>query len=262
MAYGLTPYDKKRYKQSKRRRRQAYFQEKTGRIIPAYNRKRNIFILIISLLLTAGLIIGFCLAVNYYSEQGKITENEPKISQEEILLSVVNKRNTLESDYVPETVEIQDIKVARVASTDLEKILKEADAQGHKITLASGYISFEQQQSLYEEKLTEYLANPNYTEVRAEAAASNEVPPGGMSEAQTGLLLELVAEDSAAQQWLENNCVYYGFVLRYPENKKEITSKEYNPSLFRYTGVENALKMRSYDMCLDEYDEYIKAQSD
>ncbi len=262
MAYGLTPYDKKRYKQSKRRRRQAYFQEKTGRIIPAYNRKRNIFILIIALLLTAGLIVGFCFAVNYYSEQGKIIDDEIQISQEEILLSVVNKRNPLESDYVPETVKVQGVEIAQVAVTDLEEMLKEANAQGYKITLVSGYVSFEKQQSMYEEKLAQYLQNPDYTEVRAEAAAANEVPPAGMSEAQTGLLLELNAEDSAAQQWLENNCVYYGFVLRYPKNKKEITSKEYNPSLFRYTGVENALKMRSYDMCLDEYDEYIEAQLD
>lgn len=260
MAYGLTPYDKKRYKQSKKRRRQAYFEEKTGRIIPAANRKRNILILSISLLITAGVIVGYVFAVNFYSERGKIKDNEAEISQEEILLSVVNKRNPLESNYVPVTVKVQGTEVAQIAATNLEDMLKEAKNQGHKITIESGYVSFENQQRMYEEKLAEYLQNPDYTEVRAEAAASNEVPQGGMSEAQTGLLAGFNAEDSAAQQWLENNCVYYGFVLRYPKNKKEITSKEYNPSLFRYTGTENALKMRSYDMCLEEYDEYIDAQ--
>ena len=262
MAYGLTPYDKKRYKQSKRRRRQAYYEEKTGRIIPASTKKRNIFILIITLLLTAGLIIGFSFAISLYSGQKKTSYSEKQISQKEILLSVINKRNPLQNDYVPVTARVSKVEVAQITATDLEAMLKDAEKQGYEITLTSGYVSYEQQQSMYEEKLAQYLQSSDYTEVRAEAAAASEEPPGGMSEAQTGLLLEINAEDSAAQQWLENNCVYYGFVLRYPENKKEITSKEYNPSLFRYTGVENALKMRSYDMCLDEYNEYIEAQQD
>lgn len=262
MAYGLTPYDKKRYKQSKKRRRQAYFEEKTGRIIPAANRKRNIFIFIISLLVTAGMIVGFCFAVNYYTEQGKVSDKNTQNSQKEIFLSVVNKRNPLGSDYKPETVKIQGIEVAKIAETDLEKMFREAEKQGVKIVLTKGYISFEEQQSLYEKRLAQYLANPDYTEVRAEATAANEVPPGGMSEAQTGLVLEFSVQDSTAQQWLENNCVYYGFVLRYPNNKKAITLKDYNPSVFRYTGVENALKMRSFDMSIEEYSEYIEAQLD
>jgi D-alanyl-D-alanine carboxypeptidase len=262
MAYGLTPYDKKRYKQSKKRRRQAYFEEKTGKIIPAANRKRNIIILIISLLLTAGMIVGFCFAVNYYTEQGKVADKNTQNSQKEIFLSVVNKRKPLEKDYVPDTVKVQGTEVAQVVKTDLENMLKDAEKQGIKISLTGGYISFEEQQSMYEERFAQYLANPDYTEVRAEAAAANEIPPGGMSESQTGLLFEFKSENSTAQQWLENNCVYYGFVLRYPKNKKTITSKEYNPSLFRYTGAENALKMRSFDMCLEEYNEYIQAQLD
>ena len=261
MAYGLTPYDKKRYKQSKKRRRQAYYEEKTGRIIPASNRKRKVFIFMLSLLITTGAVVGLWFAVKYFITNGSIADTDFQNSNKEILLSVVNKRDPLESSFVPETQTVNDIEVAEVAATDLEEMLEAAANQNITLALKSGYVSYEEQQVLYENKLAEYQSNPDFTQVRAEAAAANEVPPGGMSESQTGLLVEFDVTDDEERQWLENNCVYYGFVLRYPKNKEEITSKEYNASLYRYTGKENSVKMRSFGMCLEEYNEYISAQN-
>ena len=50
----------------------------------------------------------------------------------------------------------------------------------------------------------------------------------------------------------------YGFILRYPTNKKEITKVNYEPWHYRYVGIENAKFMKEKDFCLEEYIEYLK----
>ena len=52
----------------------------------------------------------------------------------------------------------------------------------------------------------------------------------------------------------------YGFVLRYPEDKEDITGIMYEPWHFRYVGVEHAKKMNELHMCLEEYIEYVRSQ--
>ncbi len=62
-------------------------------------------------------------------------------------------------------------------------------------------------------------------------------------------------------KWLVKNCVNYGFILRFPDNKTQVTGMAYDPHHFRYVGQEHAVKMREYGMCLEEYASYIKQQS-
>ena len=92
-------------------------------------------------------------------------------------------------------------------------------------------------------------------EARAEALKLVAVP--GTSEHQLGLALDIISEtdedDTATWQWLNENCWRYGFILRYPEEKIQITGITYEPWHFRYVGVEAAQEITEQGITLEEY---------
>lgn len=79
----------------------------------------------------------------------------------------------------------------------------------------------------------------------------------GMSEHQTGLAVDINSqsgEDSSVlYRWLQDYSCNYGFVLRYPEDKIEITGISYEPWHYRYVGIDAAKVMKDKDICLEEY---------
>ena len=60
-------------------------------------------------------------------------------------------------------------------------------------------------------------------------------------------------ESAIVWDWLMNHCYEYGFILRYPEDKTEITGIDYEPWHYRYVGRENAQKIQESGQCLEEY---------
>lgn len=93
----------------------------------------------------------------------------------------------------------------------------------------------------------------------------------GTSDHQTGLVVDLVQTslpnkylhliqefgDTEAGKWLEENCTRFGFILRFPEDKEDITGIIYEPWHFRFVGKTHAEKMHELGMCLEEYIEYL-----
>ena len=85
----------------------------------------------------------------------------------------------------------------------------------------------------------------------------------GTSEHQTGLAVDIVdtsyqildegQENTPVQQWLMAHCAEYGFILRYPTDKSEITGVGYEPWHYRYVGVEAAREIMANGLCLEEY---------
>ena len=85
----------------------------------------------------------------------------------------------------------------------------------------------------------------------------------GTSEHEIGLAVDIVdvnyqllddeQENTGTQQWLMKNCWKYGFILRYPQNKKDITGVIYEPWHYRYVGRKNAKKIMKQGLCLEEY---------
>lgn len=65
-------------------------------------------------------------------------------------------------------------------------------------------------------------------------------------------------EETQVQKWLIEHCTDYGFILRYPTDKKEITKINYEPWHYRYVGVENAKFMKEKNFCLEEFIAYLK----
>lgn len=135
---------------------------------------------------------------------------------------------------------------------------------GVNIYSISAYRSYSRQQELYKQRIQRFI-NQGYSEEEATEKAGTIVAVPGTSEHQVGLAIDFNSveqsfENTKAGKWLAANCTDYGFVLRYPTDKTEITGIIYEPWHFRFVGVKHAKKMAELDMCLEEYVEYLKAQ--
>lgn len=89
--------------------------------------------------------------------------------------------------------------------------------------------------------------------------------PGGHSEHQTGLALDIGVttgklKGTDAAKWLEKNAPTYGFVLRYPAHKVDVTDIEFEPWHFRYVGLPHSFIMQEQDFVLEEYLEYVQSE--
>lgn len=254
---GLSPNEQKRYRESKRRRRQALAAEQTG-VIKPFKRSFKAPLIILCSIAAAALLA--CAAV--YFIWGKAPADKDRGAAENtadasLLLRVVNRQNPLDSGFVPQLADFDGFKVSALMVSDLTDFASTARGQGIELKLTSAYISYDEQQRLYENILSQFENDPSYTKVRAEAAAQRLVPQAGASEAQTGLLAAFDLSDVHTSAFVERQCVDYGFVLRYPEGKEDYTHMAADKTLYRYVGRETALKLRSYDMCLEEYIDFI-----
>ena len=235
MSGGFTPFDKNSYRESKRRRKQALIEERTGRILPVSNpRRRYIALVCIGVILVAAIAFG--------------------------IFSIL-KSNPLDKDYVPDLETVNGFRVNRDALKPLENLLKASKENGTELKIKTAYVSYDEQEERFQSELQKMLQSSKYTTVRAEAEVLKTTPHGGQSESQTGLLVEFDFSNSGSKAFLERNCVEYGFVQRYTESKISVTRMNPSDSLYRYVGIENAKRMRSYGMCLEEYKSYLQKQA-
>lgn len=159
----------------------------------------------------------------------------------------VNKEYSLPEDYRPE-----DHPEARAHFNEMKDAIQKE--LGKAISVASGFRTYDYQNDLYEgyvDRLGE-----DYTEI------SSAQP--GHSEHQTGLAYDIRGEDDNAvinkefdatpeAQWLAKNAHKYGFILRYPKEKEQITQYMYESWHYRYVGVRVATEMAEDGKCLEEY---------
>lgn len=186
---------------------------------------------------------------------------------EEWQLLLVNPWKALPEGY---TVELKKLRnghaVDARAYPDLQRMLDDCRAAGLRPLICSSYRSQETQQRLYENKIRRLMRKGlSREEATAQAGAVVAVP--GTSEHQTGLAVDLVdksyqhLDDAQAstevQQWLMENSWKYGFVLRYPAEKSDVTGIIYEPWHYRYVGETAAREMRELGLCLEEYIEWL-----
>lgn len=186
------------------------------------------------------------------------------------LMMLVNRNNTLSSDYVPDELVLSEIDfVSYIETRYLAKSTAEAAkamfeaAKEDGITLlgASGYRSYEVQESLYNSRVV--------NEGQEEADRYTAKP--GQSEHQTGLALDILSEDyqdmddnfdsTEAYAWLKENCYKYGFILRYMKGKENITGFLYEPWHYRYIGnSEVAKEIMDRNLTFEQYIEELDAK--
>lgn len=256
----MASYDKKSYRESKRRRKQAMRQSETGIIKPYRRSKKPLFLLLGAAVLCVALAAGFILFRTETVRQETYRQSLRILSDAE-RLRPVNRSNPMDKDEVPPLTDFDGVKVHFAVADSLRELCDAAKAQGITLTVMRGYVSFEEQKKLYEDNLALFVKNPAYTQVRAQAAAQRVVPEAGCSEAQTGLYVEFDLSQPRAKAFAERACIHYGFIRRYEKNKEDITHMQANDAAYRYVGKEDAAKMRAFDMCLEEYKEYVDSQT-
>ena len=126
---GLSPYDKKRYKESKRRRRQAILQSETGYIVPYRRSKKPLVIGICALAIAmiAAVVIAIVSACNSKPVSSASVSNEIESGDR---LRVVNRANRLDEDYKPSLVSINGVEVHKGIADALEQLTKAAAEKG------------------------------------------------------------------------------------------------------------------------------------
>ena len=153
---------------------------------------------------------------------------------------IVNKKYSLPKDYNPGN-NSEAIKA-------LKNMQSEASSLGLNLGLLSGFRSYESQVSIYN----------NYVSKYGQSLTDTFSARPGNSEHQTGLAFDIgQISDSFGEtksgKWLAENCHLYGFIIRYPKGKQNITGYKYEPWHVRYLGVDIATKVKNSGLTLEEY---------
>ncbi len=179
-------------------------------------------------------------------------------------LILVNKTNrapsvpvTLVKPDVPPTRDIfsENIYMRPEAAHALEALFAGASRDGITLYATSGFRSYGVQQSIYNRKV----------QSMGETAANRIVAKPGYSEHQTGLAMDVEGEstrdvglveafgESPEGIWLAAHCHEYGFIIRYPKDKTDITGYAYEPWHVRYVGIEAAREITDLGVTFEEY---------
>jgi D-alanyl-D-alanine carboxypeptidase len=187
------------------------------------------------------------------------------IAKPESITALVNKQNKLPEDYNPADLVYPDVrftfteksdkrKLRKEAATALEKLFAGAEKDDIYLAGVSAYRSHSTQKSLFER----YVKRDGLEKARTYSAYP------GTSEHETGLAIDVSGSDgkcAAADcfgntkeaKWLAEHAHEYGFIIRYPKGKEDITGYQYEPWHLRYVGVDIAGDIHESGETLEEY---------
>ena len=255
------------------------------------SRLKRMFIMGLVLGAAAGILFTVLIAngiisdkeAKYISENADLTEENKTLKQQvnkqnavensaELLasdaenwaLALVNEEHPLDTSYEPaQLTEVESERSVDSRIVDaLNQMLDDAQAEGLSMYVASAYRSYDDQRTVFNETMQDWI-NQGYTPLNAYDETKKSVAVPGTSEHATGLCVDIIASyyqelddaqgDTAEQQWLMEHCWEYGFILRYPEDKADITGIIYEPWHYRYVGAEAAKEIHEQDLTLEEY---------
>ena len=176
---------------------------------------------------------------------------------------LVNPWNPLPDGYSTRLVSVAEGYQADYRVKDaLDAMLTDCRKAGYNPVICSAYRTVARQQTLFENEVKEFMSY-GYDRTAAEEYASKWVARPGTSEHHTGLAFDIVSggyqsldrtqEETPEQRWLMENCYKYGFILRYPDNKTDITGINYEPWHYRYVGLDIATEIYRRGITLEEY---------
>ena len=172
---------------------------------------------------------------------------------------LVNKNHIIPDDYEVELTTLSNgVQVDSRIYPELQRMFDDMRSEGVYPVVGEGYRSHEQQKQMMQDKIDAYRAE-GYSKVVAKHQAKKYVAKPGYSEHELGIALDINASADSetthdeVYQWLYNNAYKYGFILRYPEGKEDITGIDYEPWHYRYVGKEAALEIYESGLTLEEY---------
>lgn len=181
-------------------------------------------------------------------------------------LTLVNFEHPLDETFKPSKLaEVNNGYIAdkRIADATKKMIADARSKDNVRIIALSAYRDYDYQMELFENKVIRLQQEKGYSVDKAREEAKTVVAYPGTSEHQLGLALDLVdarhvkldesQENTAAYKWLYEHCHEYGFIVRYPNGKTDITGIIYEPWHFRYVGIEAATYIMENNLTLEEY---------
>ena len=252
-------------------------EEQTGRRrMKKCRRTVKLFIYVgIIMIGTGSFIVGTKLGMEGVKEEKQLIFVEEEVSELQVSVMeeedsqtteiiLVNKENPLPDDYEVTLLTLPD-KVNRAAIEAYDPLCAMLEAgrkEGLHFEVCSSYRDIERQRELFEEDVRLLMQSGySYAEAYEETARETMLP--GCSEHSTGLAFDIVAldyqlldarqEKTAENIWLQEHCAEYGFILRYPKGKEDITSITYESWHFRYVGIEAARYIMENGITLEEY---------
>lgn len=190
----------------------------------------------------------------------------------EWMIILVNTEHPLAAEIGFEQDKVAGYIIDARIKDDLTAMIAAAKDDGVIIYPCSAYRSIDKQTYLFNRKIKQYQ-NAGYSYEEAYNIAKTIVAVPGTSEHHTGLALDLITpgyqqlddgfEQTKAFGWLNEHSAEYGFILRYPKDKEDITKIIYEPWHYRYVGVNAAKTIKDNGWCLEEYtDNLAKAREE
>lgn len=191
------------------------------------------------------------------------TKQTDEAGTEEWNLVLVNRWNPLDSDPEITLTQLRNGQaVDERCYPDLQEMMDACRAAGLSPLICSSYRTMEDQAALYQAKIRDLIQSGS-SETEAQTLAGTIVAVPGTSEHQLGLAVDIVdenyqlldenQENTDVQKWLMEHSWEYGFILRYPSDKSDVTGIIYEPWHYRYVGKEAAKEIYESGLCLEEY---------
>ena len=191
------------------------------------------------------------LATEFFSESKEIQNPDWN-------LILINEENQVPKNY---EVVLLDLSNGERVDTRiypfLQKMFDDARSEGIFPFVRAGYRTKDEQKTLLDNTVYEYM-NEGYSKSQAKKMARDWVALPGTSEHQLGIAVDINADQSRSTnetvyEWLKHNAHNYGFILRYPPEKSDITGIQYEPWHYRFVGEEVAREIYTQGVCLEEY---------
>lgn len=180
------------------------------------------------------------------------------------MLALVNEEYPLAKDYTPASLTKLDEKCScgyknlRRAGADDRR----CETGGAEFICDTAYRSYDRQREVFDTTMKDWISK-GYSPLDAYDETKKSVAVPGTSEHATGLAVDIISGqytglddkqgDTAEQEWLMAHCQEYGFILRFPKDKSNVTGIVYEPWHYRYVGKEAAKKITEQGITLEEY---------
>lgn len=176
---------------------------------------------------------------------------KPALDKDKITM-LVNKYHYIDKDYVPSNlIEINGLIINKEAYEAYQKMKNDINKEGMNIRIISAYRSYSYQENLYN----------NYLKKEKQDVVDTYSARAGYSEHHTGLAIDIDNEKLDFNKfyltkefiWMNDNAYKYGFILRYPKDKENITGYTYEPWHYRYVGEKIAEYIKKHNSTYEEY---------
>ncbi len=178
-------------------------------------------------------------------------------------LRLVNRNNPVSEGEQIELIRVSAERyMEREAGRAMKKMIQAALNKGVRLNVVSAYRSHKYQAELIEKSIAERMES-GMDAISARKETYRSLAEPGTSEHNAGLAADIMCENDTDGDerfentrefaWLRDNAHRFGFILRYPRGKEEITGFIYEPWHFRYVGVRAAKKIKKQDVCLEEF---------